>query len=168
MRVLSLIPKKRGTLGLVLLIGIGLVLVGVGSRGQPYSQPEPDVSQGAAGDLGLTGLGFKVAGSVILVIGVLYFAMYAIRRFSPRLKARSIRKDAITVLDKKAIAPKKAIYIIGIGKRAMIVGVTDTQITHLVDLSEEELESLKVTDADKADSSFRQELFNLSMGGSNR
>jgi flagellar biosynthetic protein FliO len=106
----------------------------------------------------MTTLGVKIIGSVVLVVGLLYAAMYAVKRFGPGLKLGGIKENAISVMYKRHIAPKKAIYILKIGQRSMVVGVTDSQINHLADLTEEDLESIRVEEAPKGNS-FKQYLF---------
>lgn len=106
----------------------------------------------------MTTLSVKIVGSVVLVVGLLYAAMYAVKRFGPGLKLGGIKDNAISVMHKRHIAPKKAIYILKIGQRSMVVGVTDSQINHLADLTEEDLESIRVEERPKANT-FRQYLF---------
>lgn len=106
----------------------------------------------------MTRLSVKIIGSIVLIVGLLYGAMYAVKRLGPRLKLGGIRENAISVMHKRHIAPKKAIYILKIGQRSMVVGVTDSQINHLADLTEEDLESMRVEEAPKGDT-FRQYLF---------
>jgi len=107
----------------------------------------------------MTTLGVKIIGSVVLIIGLLYGAMYGVKRFGPGLKLAGIKDNAISVMHKRHIAPKKAIYILKIGQRSMVVGVTDSQINHLADLTEEDLDSITVEEAPKKTNSFKQYLF---------
>jgi flagellar biosynthetic protein FliO len=118
---------------------------------------------------GLGGMALKVLGSVLLLIGVLYAGMYAMRVLSGRSGKGGFNSDAISVLHKTHIAPKKAIYVVKVGEKAMVVGVTDSQISHLSDLSEEELGTLKASDKPTSKGrSFRQHLLGFALGGKER
>jgi flagellar biosynthetic protein FliO len=112
-------------------------------------------------------MAFKVLGSVLLLIGMLYAGVYGMKVLSRRAGKAGLGSGAISVLHKTHIAPKKAIYVVKVGRKAMVVGVTDTQINHLSDLTEEELGSLEAPDRPKA-KSFKQHLLGFALGAKER
>jgi flagellar biogenesis protein FliO len=116
-----------------------------------------------APEFGTGGMALKVIGSVAFVIGILYVGMHAIRTLSRRGVRGGVRQDAISVLHKRHIAPKKAIYVVKVAGRVMVVGVTDSQINHLADLSPEEFESIKVAEPTKA-GEFKRHLLGFALG----
>jgi len=99
-----------------------------------------DAAQGS--DAGISGMIAKVVLSLLLLMAILYGGVFAMRRVSTKTAGGLLKQGAIAVIHRQAIGPKKAIYVIKIAKRAMVVGVTDSQITHLADLSEEDLEAI--------------------------
>jgi flagellar biosynthetic protein FliO len=115
----------------------------------------------------MTAMSVKLIGSVALIVGLLYLGMYAVKRFGPGLKSGGIKQDAISIMHKRHIAPKKAVYILKIGRRSMVVGVTDSQINHLADLTEEDVESIKSEEA-PAGGSFKHYLFGSGPGSGSR
>lgn len=166
---LSLIyPEATGQAG----GGPAAISSGVGQAapgGVPSSGGEGAETPADVPDPGLGSMVFKVVGSVLLLIGVLYAGMYAMRVLSGRSGRGGFNSDTISVLHKTHIAPKKAIYVVKVGGKGMVVGVTDSQINHLSDLSEEELDALKSSEKPVTkDRSFKQHLLGLTLGGRER
>ena len=161
MKYLRQFSKQRKTLIVLSCLLAGIVLLSF----FPDASPEPDRGESEAAVAGapvaapdMTALSVKLVGSVVLIVGLLYAAMYAVKRFGPGFKLGGIKQDAISVLHKRHIAPKKAVYILKIGRRSMVVGVTDSQINHLADLTDEDLESIVAEEAPKG-LNFKQYMF---------
>jgi len=153
------------------IAGIGVTLVGLllvvilssGVTGGRHGSTADTTGQVSMANFGAGGTAIKVIGSVLLVLGILYAGVYAMRAFSGRAGAGRFKRDAIAILHKRYIAPKKAIYVIKVGGRSMVVGVTDSQISHLADLSEEELESIKATEG-KNSKDFKKQFLGFALG----
>ena len=126
----------------------------------PEAAPEPE-AQPPMPSLG--GAVFKVVSSVALVVAVLYAGVYLTRTLSRKVSSGNVKADAISVLHKRHIAPKKAIYVVTVGQRAMVVGVTDSQISHLADLSQAEVDGIKVPENDRA-KQFKKHLLSFGFG----
>ena len=160
MRYARQFVRQRKTIVVLSSLLGGLMLLSL-YPGSGSSADDGGTVEAAQGDAlpgtNMTAISVKLIGSVALVIGLLYAAMYAIKRLGPGFKLGGIKQDAVSVLHKRHIAPKKAIYILKIGQRSMVVGVTDTQISHLADLSAEDLESIEAEGSHKG-RSFRQYL----------
>lgn len=135
---------------------------GISSAGMESAESPEDVPNPGMGSMAV-----KVIGSVLLLIGVLYAGMYAMRVLSGKTGGGRFNSGAISVLHKTHIAPKKAIYVLKVGEKAMVVGVTDSQINHLSDLSEEELGALKVPETPKSQS-LKKYLMGFALGGKER
>jgi flagellar biosynthetic protein FliO len=153
--LLSFFPQGGGSAGGTGAVAAGETEAVAAGAGIPAAGPS------------MTALSVKLIGSVALIVGLLYAAMYAIRRFGPGLKLGGVNENAISVVHKRHIAPKKAIYILKIGGRSMVVGVTDSQICHLADLSQEELESIETKEAPRG-TTFKQYLFGVEPGPKGR
>ena len=159
MKYVRQFAKQRKTIIVLACLVVGIMLLSFFPDAKPRAdEAVAEEADAAAPIMGqdITGLSIKVIGSVVLVVGLLYAAMFAMKRFGPGLKLRGIKENAISVMHKRHIAPKKA--ILKIGQRSMVVGVTDSQINHLADLTEEDLESIRVEEAPKGNT-FRQYLF---------
>lgn len=179
--VMRLLRRKRALVGLGVLASLFVILslvsaAATGQAGKGTAESAGEVSSagmesaespGEVPNPGMGSMAIKVIGSVLLLIGVLYAGMYAMRVLSGRAGKGGFNSGAISVLHKAHIAPKKAIYVLKVGEKAMVVGVTDSQINHLTDLSEEELGSLKAPEKAKAQS-FKQHLLGFALGGRER
>ncbi|MDA0745099.1 MAG: flagellar biosynthetic protein FliO [bacterium] len=76
--------------------------------------------------------------SLLVVIALIWLATHLLKRFSGG-RISSGASARIQVLERTYIAPKKAVYIVRIGSRALAVGVTDTQMNTLAELDPEEI-----------------------------
>jgi flagellar biogenesis protein FliO len=173
--VKRLLRQKRALVALGALAGL-FVLVSLlssaatgqaGKAAAAGTAPAPAESPQDVPKPGMGGMAFKVLGSVLLLIGMLYAGVYGMKVLSRRAGKAGLGSGAISVLHKTHIAPKKAIYVVKVGRKAMVVVVTDTQINHLSDLTEEELGSLEAPDRPKA-KSFKQHLLGFALGAKER
>lgn len=163
-RLTSVLRHRKGLLGLGAIFVCFLVLsvwphgTAEGTRDGGSSGPAPSEPMPSLG-----GAALKIVSSVALVLGVLYAGVYLTRVLSRKAGAGSLKPDAISVLHKRHIAPKKAIYVLTIGSRAMVVGVTDSQISHLADLTHDEVESIRVPEINRA-KQFKKHLLSFGFG----
>jgi flagellar biogenesis protein FliO len=166
MKIRAAISKHRkGLVGLGMILTVLLLvslLAGETAQQKPQSTGEGEQSP-ATTNLGVGNMALRVMGAVALLIGILYAGVYGMRALSGRGVMGGLGQDAISVLHKSHIAPKKSICVVKIGSKAMVIGVTDSQISHLGDLSEEELQSIKVSAKTKP-SSFKRHLLGLGLG----
>lgn len=128
---------------LVLLV-ISMVVTASAIKGRnPASVPDPHSVAGVASNQPSIGMmTAKVVAVLGLVIALLYGGMFGLRRLSGRSASGGLTQGGIKVICRQQIAPRKAIYVIRVVNKAMVVGVTDSQISHLSDLSEDEVAEL--------------------------
>jgi len=165
MKTFGLTPKNKRTLIAILIAAgcfllLSLISASVMSKQAGGSEPAP-----AAIDTGVAGMAAKTIVSVVVVLGLLYASMYAMRAVQRKAGKDGVKSDAVAVLHRMHIAPKKEIYVIKIANRAMVVGVTDVQISHLADLSEEEAASIKHGEPAKT---FKDHLLSIGFGKARR
>lgn len=84
-----------------------------------------------------TGLVTRMALSLLTVVVLIWGVVQLLKRFGPGGTGAASGRH-IRVLDRAYIAPKKSIYVVQIGEKAMAVGVSDAQITPLTDLDLDE------------------------------
>jgi flagellar biogenesis protein FliO len=166
---LKKIMHKKVLIGMaVASVAMLLGLLWIGSPAAEDAGALPDAGDSApTPSIGTGGMALRVIGSVVLVIAVLYAGTFAMKVLSHRAAGGNLKKDAISVLQRRYIAPKKAIYVVKVGTRAMVVGVTDAQINHLADLTADELETIKVAESEKA-GQFKQHLMAFGFGVKNK
>ena len=75
--------------------------------------------------------------SLIVVLALIWGAMYLLRRISGR-GAPGLGKSHVRVLERAHIAPKKAVYVIQVGSRALAVGVSEAGMSTLAELDPDE------------------------------
>ena len=85
------------------------------------------------------GLIMKMGISLLAVLVVIWVAVQVIRRL-PGRAGTGVRRSCVRVVDRTYLAPKKTICIVQIGSRYMALGVTESQISALGDLDEEDVQ----------------------------
>ena len=106
------------------------------SSGTPGYAPlqDPVLSEGLPDTYAvLARLGLSLLAVIVLICG----ALLLVRRLSHRGRSGPGR-SRIRVLERKFIAPKRAVYVIQVGDRTLAVGVSDTQMSTLAELDPEE------------------------------
>jgi len=73
--------------------------------------------------------------ALVLIVGLIYASTYVLKRFSYTSKKRLGGSD-IEVLQTGYIAPKKAIYMVKVQSKILVLGVTDSNINLLTELPE--------------------------------
>ncbi len=107
------------------------------------SQPKNEtVSQDIQGSESLTGMLLpsltRIGISLLVIIGVIYALVFILRRFSGR-QFGGRGKRTIQVVEQTFLAPKKSICLLKMADRALLVGVTDSNINLLTEMPWDEL-----------------------------
>lgn len=147
-RICLKVVKNRKVLLLAFTIVLVLVAGQFGSRAL-RADPGSDTVSLSTSSASTSGMVLKVVVSLGFLIAILYAGLYAMKHFSSKVGTNKLKQGAISVLHKQHIAPKKAIYILKVANRTMVVGVTDSQISHLADLSDGDLEGVKRSESDE-------------------
>lgn len=149
MKPLAMIPRNRRTVTVIAVAAGCFLVLSLVSASVMSKQPVAADGATVHADSGVAGMAGRTIGAVALVLGLLYGAMYAMKAISRRQGMGGVQGGAVSVIHRAHIAPKKSIYVIRVGKKAMVVGVTDVQISHLADLTEEDLAGLKTEEPAK-------------------
>ena len=80
---------------------------------------------------------FKMMVSVLLVVVLGAAAIYISKRFLPKI-TRLTGKE-IRIIETVHIGPRKAVHLLKIGKRRLLIGSTNESITKLADVTDEAL-----------------------------
>lgn len=83
------------------------------------------------------GLVTRMGLSLLVVIFLIWGAVQLLKKFSPGGPISS-GDTHIRVLDRAYIAPKKSIYVVQIGNKALALGISDQHMTTLTDLDLED------------------------------
>ncbi len=93
------------------------------------------LDKGAHPSPSLFGLLARLVLSLTLIVGLIYASIYLLKRFSSGAKRKSARRE-IEVLERTFIAPKRLIYLVKVRSKTLVLGVTDSNISLLTELSE--------------------------------
>ncbi len=88
---------------------------------------------------------FRTLLSLLIIVGVIYVAMYLLKRLPNRRRGGDI---AIRIIGTKMLGPKKSIYMVEIEDRRLVLGVTDSSISMLTEL-EKLPEELRNAESDR-------------------
>ncbi|HID54936.1 TPA: hypothetical protein EYP37_00285 [Candidatus Poribacteria bacterium] len=91
----------------------------------------------------LLGATLRVALGLIFVIALLIGGFYLLRRFSGRV---GLGEEGVPVrlLWQQSIGPRRSICLVKILDKVLVLGVTNTTISHLMTLTSEEASSLEI------------------------
>ncbi|MFP4212534.1 MAG: flagellar biosynthetic protein FliO [Desulfohalobiaceae bacterium] len=81
--------------------------------------------------LGLASL--KVAGSLLLLLGLILLGFYLLKRFGPKAGLRFSGSKEIKILGQVGLGPKKQLVLVRFLNRLLLLGVTDTNIQLLAE-----------------------------------
>jgi len=84
------------------------------------------------------GLLLRTLLSLFAVIALIWGAVQVMKRLSPE-SSGSGNRGQIRVLERAFLAPKRAVYVVQVGGKALALGVTDQQVTTLTELDLEEM-----------------------------
>jgi len=88
----------------------------------------------------------KMMAALALVIALVYAVLWFMRRMMGRRYGRRNGNNALEVLESAYVGPHKTVSLVRVGKRSVLVGVTDTQVSVLTELDADETEQLLVRD----------------------
>ena len=120
-----------------------------GSGTQSEQQPPVEPAQQIENP-GVVGAMVKMIGALALVIALVYGALYMLRRLMGRRLKGSGGIGSLEVLETTYVGQHKAISLVRVGHRSVLVGVTDNQITTLTELDVEETEEILGTSTQPA------------------
>jgi len=110
---------------------------GAQSDPQPSVEPAEQIQ-----NPGIVSAVVKMVSALALVIALVYGALYMLRRLMGRRLKGSGGNGSLEVLETTYVGQHKAISLVRVGQRSVLVGVTDSQITTLTELDIEETEEI--------------------------
>jgi flagellar protein FliO/FliZ len=80
----------------------------------------------------------KMISALIVVIFCIYFGIYLLKRLMNRRLAANGGRQNLEVLETSFVGPKKQVSLIRVADRSVLIGITESNISVLSELSEEE------------------------------
>lgn len=95
-------------------------------------------------DSDVTGAILKMVSALVIVIVAVYAGLYLLRKAMGK-KYAGTASDALEVLQTTYVGQNKAISLVRVADRSVLVGVTESQISAITELSVEETERIRAT-----------------------
>ena len=105
----------------------------------PAETPEPMATSNRPG---MGSAVIKMISALALVIAAVYGGLYLLRKMMGRRGGAALGVDALTVLQTTYVGQHKAISLVKVGRRSVLVGVTDNQISTLTELDQDETDEI--------------------------
>jgi flagellar biogenesis protein FliO len=91
-------------------------------------QPSPSFYESALPSLA------RMTGALLVVIVCIYAGLYLLKRMTMKQYSTSGRQHLLEVLATTCVAPKKTVSLIRVADKAVLVGMTDSQMSFLTEL----------------------------------
>jgi len=145
--------QKRPYLGVAVILMaavVGLVMINIGpaeadrvvdaqqpAAGAPPTQtPEPAFTGTALPSL------LRLASAMVIVIACIYGAIWLLRRLMGRKGGLRGNSGSLEVLETACVAPKKTVSLIRVADKAVLVGITESNMSVLTELDPEQTAAL--------------------------
>ena len=132
---MTVVANKGHRLRVWLLWGVAFGMVGLATCCLA-AEPTPAVAVPPAETTSLLLAIFKVFGSLLVVVGLMFLLLYFIKRTGLG-SGLGGSGSAITILETRMVAPKKYITIVEIAGHCLALGITDQAINLLTELGPE-------------------------------
>lgn len=88
---------------------------------------------------------FKMLSALVVVLFALYGSVYLLKKGMGKKFASGKNGCALEVLESTFVAPRKTVSLLRVADRAVLIGITDQQISVLTELSVEQTAELQKT-----------------------
>ncbi len=99
----------------------------------PLSYPEPT----PLSSTGFWGLAGKTIGSLFLVLGLILLLIFILKRLNLRTPFANPHSGMVKVISHYTLLPKRAIYLVKVVDRFLVLGVTPSEISLIAELGNE-------------------------------
>ena len=87
----------------------------------------------------------KMISALVIVIACIYFSMIFIRKGLGKKFSSNRESNILEVLETTYLSPKKTVSLLRVAGKSVLIGITETQISVLAELGEEETAKLTAT-----------------------
>ena len=131
---------------------IGLAVIDINPGGaQPSADDDATVTR-VGNDLGTSVLPalIKMASALVVVIICIYGGIYLLKRFTSG-KTRRRGGRLLEVIETTYVAPKKTVSLVRVADKAVLVGVTESQISMLTELDADQTAAIATEPPEEAE-----------------
>lgn len=80
----------------------------------------------------------RLASALVIVVAAIYLGVYGLKKMMGKKYSGNRQLNLLEVLETTYIAPKKSVSLVRVADKAVLVGMSDSQITVLTELDTEE------------------------------
>ena len=91
----------------------------------------PNSTLQAASDLNLGLFALKMAGGLLLLLGLILLGLYLLKRFGPKAGLRFMHQNKLQMVERLSIGNKKSVVVVRFLTRELVLGVTEHNINLL-------------------------------------
>ncbi len=100
----------------------------------------------------------RIGVSLLVIVVIIYATVFLLKKLSGNKIGGAGKNKTVTVIEQTYIAPKKSVCLLKIADRAVLVGITDTNINMLTECEWEDLPENQREQAEKSNQGFTQAL----------
>ncbi|MEZ5359883.1 MAG: flagellar biosynthetic protein FliO [Candidatus Zixiibacteriota bacterium] len=100
----------------------------------------------------------RIGFSLLIIIAIIYGTVFLLKRLSGQRMGGGARGKTVTVIEQTYIAPKKSVCLLKMADRAVLVGITDTNINLLTECHWDDLPELQKQQIQRSEQGFTQVL----------
>ena len=100
----------------------------------------------------------KTFGSFIAIIFLIFLVVYLMKKFYLGKKDPRVGSNQLKHIGSLFVAPKKTVNLVKVGKKVIVLGVTENNINCLTELSEEEFDEVEIEQPVQNGGSFANQL----------
>mgnify|MGYP006297882923 CR=1 FL=1 len=91
----------------------------------------PNSTLQAASDLNLGLFAFKMAGGLLVLLGLIFLGLYLLKRYGPKAGLRFAGQNKLQLVERISIGTKKSVIVVRFLNRDLVLGVTENNINLL-------------------------------------
>jgi len=99
----------------------------------------------------------KTVGSLVIIFVLIFIVVYYFKKFYLGKKGSNLNSGSMDIVGTLYLAPKKTISLVKIGKRVVVLGLTENNISYLSEISLEEFEEMRQDESADTQGLFAQQ-----------
>ena len=122
------------------------IIMAVTARAQTVAGDSTSVPINEIYSPSLSGILVKLVISLVLIVGLIYLSTYFMKKINSRASGGGNVGDIIKIIGRTYLSPKQSLFLVKIGKRYTVLGVSDHGISPVTELTREEASNFEVQD----------------------
>jgi flagellar biosynthetic protein FliO len=94
---------------------------------------------------GLASIIFKLVVSLAVIVGLIYLTVFLLKKLNN--KGLPGNDSMIKIISRSYLTPKQSLYIVKLGESYSVLGVGESSVSHIKDLSADEVDVIRADDS---------------------